>query len=335
MPKSRASQVSLVDTPYYHCVSRCVRRAFLCGEDKVSGKNYEHRRQWVEDELLKLGQVFAIDICAYAVMSNHTHVVLFVDKESALGWSTDEVLTRWHGLHKGTLLTQRYMQADERERMSEAERFTVEQTAEVYRQRLYDISWFMRHLNESIARQANKEDGCTGRFWEGRFKSQALLDEAALAACMAYVDLNPVRAKLANTPETSAHTSIKQRCKQAKQHKAQPNTLRPFVGNPRQTTPQNTPKGLPFRLQDYLELVDHTGRCLRAGKQGAIAAQQSPILKRLHIDEDSWLTLTQQFEQHFCYAAGRAEMMQAYKAHTGHKRIRGMGATYQLFGNAV
>ena len=90
MPKSRASQISLVDTPYYHCVSRCVRRAFLCGEDKVSGKSYEHRRQWVEDELLKLGQVFAIDICAYAVMSNHTHVVLCVDKDIALDWSIDE-----------------------------------------------------------------------------------------------------------------------------------------------------------------------------------------------------------------------------------------------------
>ena len=319
MPKSRASQISLVDTPYYHCVSRCVRRAFLCGEDKLSGKSYEHRRQWVEDELLKLGQVFAIDICAYAVMSNHTHVVLCVDKDTALGWSIDEVLNRWHSLHKGTLLTQRYMQASEREKMGSAEIFTVEETAEKYRQRLYDISWFMRHLNESIARQANKEDECTGRFWEGRFKSQALLDEAALISCMAYVDLNPVRAGIETTPETSNHTSIKQRCECAKQQKKQPDSLSPFVGNPR----ENMPKGIQFHLKDYLELVDQTGRCIRQDKTGYISPEHSPILKRLEIDETKWLTLTQEFEKHFCYAVGAEYMMKQFAQHTGQQRIRG------------
>ena len=191
MPKPRKAQISLQDTPYYHCVSRCVRHTFLCGVDKHTGHSYEHRRQWVEDRLLFLGSVFSIDICAFAVMSNHTHVVLHIDKEQALNWSELEVLERWHKLYSGTLLTQRFMHQPLRDDMSKAELKMVSQIVDIYRQRLFDISWFMRCLNEYIARQANKEDNCTGRFWEGRFKCQALLDEAALMACMAYVDLNP------------------------------------------------------------------------------------------------------------------------------------------------
>ena len=83
MPQPRKNQISLIDTPYYHCVSRCVRCSFLCGKDKFTGQSYEHRRGCVEERLLFLSSVFSIDICAYAVMSNHTHVLLFVDKDLA------------------------------------------------------------------------------------------------------------------------------------------------------------------------------------------------------------------------------------------------------------
>ncbi|MBN25259.1 MAG: transposase, partial [Alteromonadaceae bacterium] len=169
MPQSRKSQISLIDTPYYHCVSRCVRQSFLCGTSTLTGKSYEHRRGWVEVRLLFLATVFAIDICAYAVMNNHTHVVLSVDKALADNWDSDEVLRRYHKLHRGTLLTQKFMNGDT---LSQGELITFDETVEIYRKRLYDISWFMRDLNEHIARQANKEDDCTGRFWEGRFKSQ-------------------------------------------------------------------------------------------------------------------------------------------------------------------
>ena len=112
MPKPRHTQISLEATPYYHCVSRCVRRAFLCGTDTVSGQSFEHRRQWIEDKLYKLTQVFALDLCAYAVMSNHYHVVLHVDNALAEGWSLEEVIARWHQVFNGTLFSQRHARGE-------------------------------------------------------------------------------------------------------------------------------------------------------------------------------------------------------------------------------
>jgi REP element-mobilizing transposase RayT len=323
MPKPRSSQVSLIDTAYYHCVSCCVRRAFLCGTDKYSGTSYEHRRAWVEDKVLWLSSVFAIGICAYAVMSNHVHLVLCVDKDKAMSWSDKQVVGRWHRLHRGTLLSQKFMR---NELLSDNEWISLKETIAIYRQRLYDISWLMASLSEPIARQANKEDGCTGRFWEGRFKSQALLDDAAVLSCMAYVDLNPIRAKMAKTPETSEHTSIQKRTEAIQQHKRQPYKLLPFVGNPRQDMPQ----GIAFSVQDYCELVDTTGRIIRADKAGAIDSAHSHILSRLGLSEEQWITLTTEFEQHFCYAAGAEHMMQAFKIHTHRERIGGMRQAKRL-----
>jgi hypothetical protein len=155
------------------------------------------------------------------------------------------ILERWHRLHKGTLLAKQYLNGGT---LSEPLFDTVKVTAETLRHRLIDISWFMRYINKGVARAANQEDDCQGRFWEARFYSQALLDEAAIAACMAYVDLNPIRTNIADTIETSNHTSVKLRCEQAKTGK-QPSTLMPFVGNPR----KDMLKGLPFDLTDYLQ----------------------------------------------------------------------------------
>jgi REP element-mobilizing transposase RayT len=299
----------------------------LCGTDKYSGQSYEHRRGWVESRLLFLASVFAIDVAAYAVMSNHTHVVVQVDKEEALAWTVDEVLKRYHRLHCGTLLTQKYVRGDT---LSPGEHISFTETVEVYRSRLYDLSWFMRDLNEYIAREANKEDGCSGRFWEGRFKSQALLDESAVLACMAYVDLNPIRAKMDKTPETAKHTSVRKRIQAVKKGRPQPTLLMAFVGSHR----HNMPKGIAYHLKDYCELVDITGRSIREDKAGYIDSSQSPILERLGLDPEQWLTLTTEFEKHFCYAAGAELMMKEFKTHTNLKRLRGMGSARDLLNRA-
>ena len=324
MTTARKQLISLADTPYYHCISRCVRRAFLCGEDKNTGQNFDHRRGWVEDKLLSLSQIFAIEVCAYAVMSNHTHLVLFVDENSATSWSTQEVIERWHKLFKGTLLTQQYLRG---ENMPEYLMTSLLETVEVYRQRLMDISWFMRLLNQSIATQANQEDNCTGHFWEGRFKSQALLDEAALAACMAYVDLNPVRAKIAQTPESSGFTSVKKRVNAAI-NSQQTDMLMPFFGNPR----NNIPKGLPFELKDYLELIELTGRCIRADKAGHIEQSQPVLLTRLNIAPENWLTLSQDFRRVFHGAVGHGVVLTQYCEHKGLKRRSNVTCCEKLLG---
>jgi REP element-mobilizing transposase RayT len=329
MPKPRKQQVSIEATPYYHCVSRCVRRAYLCGTDSVSGQSYEHRRGWLEERILALPQIFAIQVAAYAVMSNHYHVVLFIDTRQVQAWSDMDVVLRWHQLFKGNALSQRFVQE---ELLSEPEQHRLSILIEEWRSRLSDISWFMRVLNEAIAREANAEDDCSGRFWEGRFKSQALLDEAALLSCMAYVDLNPVRAKIAATLESSDHTSVSRRINDATTTvntdaiERQSSGLLPFVGHPK----QNSPVGIQMPLSDYLALVDATGRIARGDKRGAIDTSVSPILSRIGLDDKQWLTISQQFEQCFTTFVGSESNVRSACERLGYKRPTGIAPARQL-----
>lgn len=301
MPKPRKQQVSLDATPYYHCTSRCVRRAYLCGFDKLTGQSYEHRKQWVEDRILFLAEYFCIDVCAYAVMSNHHHLVLHINADENKKLTQMEVCQRWHKLYKGTQLTKKYLHGDD---LNNIEWQAVQEKLKVWRLELQNISRFMWALNESIARKANTEDKCSGRFWESRFKSQALLDEKALLACMAYVDLNPVRANIATTPETSDHTSIKRRVISLKEKKEH-TQLAHFIGN----QPKSITQGLPFQLNEYIELIDITGRIIREDKPGYISQKLPPILTRLNINTNQWLILTTQFESKFKTLVGCARSL--------------------------
>ncbi|BFM09402.1 transposase [Halioxenophilus aromaticivorans] len=316
MAKARKYQISLNVTTCYHCVSRCVRRAYLCGEDSHTGKSYEHRRKWVEERLLQLASVFAIDIYAYAVMSNHLHVVLNVNTQQAQTMTSREVCERWHQLYKGTLLTQRYLN---NESLTKQELDAVDEKLELWRKQLHDISWFMRALNEPIARQANAEDECTGRFWEGRFTSQPLLDERAIIACMAYVDLNPIRAKIADNPENSDHTSIQSRVKAFQKQQLQPAALAPFIGS--FSEPNVNQAGIYFELSDYLLLVDWTGRAVRSDKRGSLDQDLSPILDRLGMSTDLWLQLTQKFGEKTGGLTGAYEKAKVAAMVLGYQRV--------------
>ncbi|MEW8232501.1 MAG: alpha-amylase family glycosyl hydrolase [Candidatus Thiodiazotropha endolucinida] len=315
MTRARETLVCLESTPYYHCISRCVRRAWLCGEDPYTGQSFEHRRQWVLDRLRELVDIFAIDVCAYAILSNHYHVVLHVNVEKAKEWSDQQVIEQWTRLYNGHMLADRYLAG---EVMSKAEWTALSELIEAWRSRLYDISWFMRCMNEYLAHRANAEDQCKGRFWEGRFKSQALLDEGALLTCMSYVDLNPIRAGMAKTPEESDFTSIQERIlAYAKQQiserdeqriNLQTTKLLPF----KQGGEVNSEKLIDFDLNDYLRLVDWTGRAIRDDKQGAIPSDLAPILERIGLNPDAWLKSVTYYNQNYFSVLGAIDRIKAF-----------------------
>lgn len=278
-----------------------MRRAFLCGNDSQTGYNFEHRRAWIERRLHMLAGIFAIDLCAYAVMSNHYHVVLHLNPRQLRNWGDDEVVARYSRLHR---LPDDFEQTNPDDA---ARRIAL------WRERLGCISWFMKCVNEPLARLANKEDDCKGRFWEGRFKSQALLDHDAVVKCMAYVDLNPIRAGKAATPESSRHTSIQARIE------ARGGALAPMADS------IETGFRLAIPFPEYLQVVNYTGRMLRPDKHGRIVAELPPALHRLEQTRLSeWLDDMSHLSRRYCRAIGSAMSLRQYRDHLGQTRLNGV-----------
>ncbi|TWT71703.1 hypothetical protein [Crateriforma conspicua] len=317
----------------FHAVQRCVRRAFLCGEDPLTGRSFEHRRQWIRDRLEFMASVFGIDCLTYSVMSNHLHLVLRSRPDVVAAWSDQEVAGRWLRLFPA-----RRRPDGSAEPPTEADIAALVNHPEVLaerRRRLSDVSWWMRCVAEFIARRANREDECTGRFWEGRYRLQNLLDEASLLACAAYVDLNPVRAAIAETPESSPYTGAKDRIDDLPQ---QPSRLRPSMHewersrrrrhsgwmSPVEINEAKAPVGpcveksgrrasskgfLGISLVRYLELLDWTGRQLRSDKLGSIPKHLAPILSRIGVDTRGWCDVVRRFGRVFKRAAGTPESL--------------------------
>lgn len=318
MTRPRSRLVHPADTRWYHCVSRCVRRAFLCGIDHTSGRNFDHRRSWVTDRLQELSSLFAIDIAAYAVMSNHYHLVVHLAPERAAAWSDHDVLLRWTRLFAGPPLIRRYLNGAD-PALCQTELDQLRDMATVFRRRLQDLSWFLRLLNESVARMANAEDRCSGRFWEGRFKSQALLDLPGLIAAMIYVDLNPVRAGMAATLAASLHTSIHARLREPEGNAEAP-LLMPFDAGGRR------PGAIPFGLEDYISLADWSGRQQRHDKRGAIVGSLPPALQRLGLEEEAFLTMSGDLMKAFGSVIGSPATMADHCARRDLRYLRGVQA---------
>lgn len=350
MPRQARGEVIDPDqVQVVHCLHRCVRRAFLCGTDPLNGASFEHRRQWIRDRLEFLAGVFAIDCLTFTIMSNHVHLVLRSRPDVAAQWSDREVAVRWLRLFP--------KRRESDGKPAEPSRSELEmilrdpwKLAEL-RRRLSDISWWMRCTAENIARRSNGEDGVTGHFWEGRYRAQVLLDEASVLACAAYVDLNPVRAALAETPEHSRYTGARERIddlrgdsetKRESTHHWERNRGRIRSGwmSPVQIDEVEDTAGpdadrngrrasckgfLPVSVLEYLELLDWTGRELRAGKAGAIPAHLSPILTRIGLSASAWCGLVKQFGRIFKRAAGNPARLAEEAARRGQNWMQAPG----------
>lgn len=308
MTTARHEIVDLDLTRYYHCISRCVRGAFLCGD------GMEHRKQWLEDRLEHLASVFAVSVAGFAVMDNHLHVLIRIDPNVGNEWTDEDVVRRWI-----TVYPPRRIDWNDPNNVQMWIDHYSQDTNKItkFRERLANMGWFMKALKEPLSRMANREDGCRGAFWEGRFKSIAILDEEALLATCAYIDLNPVAAGIAKSPETSQHTSVRQRVKHV-DRRGKIKTLKSAtqgslaasrsIGNTEQdhwlipvedrrphtrSKPTSKREGMleKFTLGNYLMLVEFTGRLLRKGK-ATINTRIKTIFDRLETSIEFWIDRT-------------------------------------------
>jgi hypothetical protein len=296
----------------YHCISRCVRRAWLCGVDAYSGMDYSHRKSWVEQRLHDVASCFAIGIYGYAVMSNHLHLVVHLGVNTAHSWPDQEVAQRWCKLFP-------YRDQDDVFRI---ERLLKQpQRIAILRQRLCSLSWLMRCINEPIARKANSEDGCTGRFWEGRFKCQVLADERAVLAAMAYVDLNPIRAGMTLRLDHSHHTSIQQRILNCRTNTLiEKQALTPLIG---------MAPTLSLKQDDYIALVQWTGQQVRPDKKGASPKHAPAALIKTGCKAEHWPTQVKAVGSGYWRMIGNAEQLMEKAEALGQRWLKGI-ATARL-----
>ena len=356
MRLSRAEIFDPAEIVAVHVMARTVRRCYLLGDDPVSGKNFDHRKGWIEDKLQKLASQFGIDLLAFSCLSNHFHLVLRSRPDVVQAWDDTEVARRWW-----TLCPKRKVQreldgelvwipAEPNEFDLNSIRNDPVKLASI-RRRLSDISWWMRLLCQYIALRANNEEGeGLGRFWQSRFKAVRILDEEALLACAAYVDLNPIRAALAETLETSDFTSVQRRMASfaedvkeianmekvrttSESRNCRPRTDEflspveiderndPIGSRPSRNHKRCSDKGfLAMAEADYLTILDWLARNTVAGKRGSTPIETPLVFDRLGIDSVAWSQMVKNFGRIFKNAAGKpASIAQARSLKTHRK----------------
>jgi REP element-mobilizing transposase RayT len=339
----------------YHCTQRCVRRAFLCGQDPYDGRNYEHRRQWIRDLLEKLAGIFGFEFLTYSVMSNHLHVVVRNRPDLVDRWSHREVARRWWQLYP----KRRNRDGSPAEMTPSDLKALLADRKQIaqWRTRLKCISWLMKSLAEPIARRSNAEDEVQGRFWQGRFRCQELTDPGALLACCIYVDLNPLRAGLARSLITARFTSLYDRLKADRARKAYAarrsgtcvvhadleldGWLTPLELNPRDK-PGEVPSRSPRRLSDrgflemsldkYCELAEWTLRNRKQAGPCQLPAQLETLVREQGIRPELWGELAENFGKWFGRCVGRPDALEQLAKRQQYKWLRGISHCRDVFG---
>lgn len=299
VPRSELVNVEL--TRWYHLISKTVRGAFLLGQGQTD------RKQWIENRLEELAGIFALEVAGFSVLDNHLHVLVRLSPELAEDWSDREVMRRWAQLfpprgrgRKQVPVTKQWL----RQQLKDKQR------VQKIRQRLCQLGWFMKCLKEPLARLANREDDCEGAFWQGRYKSIAILDEEALLATCAYVDLNPLAAGLVQRPEESPYTSVRVRVEHCRKQGRLKDLQAAREGS---VVAARAARGMEqglwlcpledrraagerragllegFSLGSYLLLIDWTSRLVRRGK-ASLSQDVASILDRLGTNAQVWQT---------------------------------------------
>lgn len=347
--KARSEVFTPDEIATVHVMNRVVRRCFLIGKDPVSGKDYEYRKQWIEDELERMAACFAIDLLNFAILSNHFHLVLRSRPDVVKLWDDVEVARRWLILCPGGK-DEPGEQREHTERELKSIASNPDLLAEI-RTRLSDISWWMRLLSQRVAQRANREDEQNGSFWQGRFRAVRLLDEAAILAGAAYVDLNPIRAAIAQSLDTSEHTSLARRieafraslalhssndnpsavAEPTQQSQQVDSFLAPLEIDERQDElgPRPSSDGarcsdkgfLAMPLATYLALLNWTARRLSPCEAGHNSEETPPspeetppVLERLKIRPDVWCQLTSKFSRLFSLVAGKPQQVDSHRS---------------------
>jgi hypothetical protein len=361
--KCRGEVVDPTEVQVFHVLNRTVRRCWLFGDDPLTGNNYDHRKEWIEERLRHFAAQFGIDLLSFAILSNHYHLMLRSRPDVVATWDDTEVARRWlmicpHRKQKDG--TPCEPSKNELDAIRNCEQKLVE-----IRLRLSDISWWMRLLDQRIARRCNDEDEAKGRFFEDRFKAIPLIDEQAITACAVYIDLNLIRACIAETVELSDHTSgqlraraFQQRARESAVEGSETPDDRRSVSKERladsvdvflspvsvaigtetpsamasQTGKRCSDTGfLQMSEQAYLELLDWTARQTAAGKPGRTSGDQPPILARLGLPASVWLKVVADFGKLFPTMAGLPRHVECVRSRKRGLRFHVLAAAKELF----